>query len=83
MDFRKVNYENVGKKNIHFTTNISIYIPTLGNEKEKQQIKFYEKSMSELIFLWATKSLKMIISLIRLGEYSKIKVTPLFLLHTI
>ena len=32
-------------KNIYFTTNISIIIPTLGNEKEQQQIKFYEKLM--------------------------------------
>ena len=70
-------------KNIYFTTNISIIIPTLGNEKEQQQIKFYEKLMGELIFLWATKSLKMITSLVRLGEYSKSKVPPLFLLHTI
>ena len=26
-------------------------LPTLGNEKEQYQIKFYEKSSSELIFL--------------------------------
>ena len=28
--------------------------PTLGNEKEQQQIEFQEKSSGELIFLWAT-----------------------------
>ena len=33
---------------------------TLRNKKEQQQIKFYKKSLSELIFLWATKKLKMI-----------------------
>ena len=34
-------------------------IPTLGNEKEQQQIKFYKKSLGELIFLWVTKNLEM------------------------
>ena len=34
-------------------------LPTLGNEKEQQQIKFYEKSSGELIFSRATKDLKM------------------------
>ena len=35
MDFRKVIYENVEKKNIHFTKNISIY--------ESQKIRqFYD-----------------------------------------
>ena len=33
--------------------------PTLGNENEQQQIKFYEKLLDKLIFLWATKNLKM------------------------
>ena len=33
--------------------------PKLGNEKEQQQIKFYEKLSGELIFLQATKNLKM------------------------
>ena len=83
---------------IHFTTNISIYtghwhfdvswsfilyilsrfvlslksshygyippykhktLPTLGNEEEQQQIKFYEKSSDKLIFSQVTKYLKM------------------------
>ena len=30
-------------------------LPTLGNEKEQYQIKFYENSSEELIFLQATK----------------------------
>ena len=34
-------------------------LPTLGNEKEQKQIKFWEKSLGELIFSWATKYLKM------------------------
>ena len=33
-------------------------LPKLGNKKE--QIKFYEKSLGELIFSQATKNLKMI-----------------------
>ena len=33
-------------------------LPTLGNEKEQQQIKFYEKSLGEFIFLRATKNPK-------------------------
>ena len=32
MDFQEVIYGNVEKKNIHFTTDISIF--TLGNEKK-------------------------------------------------
>ena len=44
--------------------NIPLYmhktLPTLGNEKEQQQIKFYEKSSGELIFSQATKNLKLI-----------------------
>ena len=35
MDFRKVIYENVKKKNIHFTKNISIYTV-------RDILKFYE-----------------------------------------
>ena len=31
---------------------------TLGNEKQQQQIKFYEKPSGELIFLQAAKNLK-------------------------
>ena len=34
-------------------------LKTLGNEKEQQQIKFYEKSPGELIFSRTTKNLKM------------------------
>ena len=29
-------------------------LPTLENEKEYQEIKFYEKSLGEFIFSWAT-----------------------------
>ena len=35
-------------------------LPILENEKEQQQIKFYKQLLGELIFLWATKNLKMI-----------------------
>ena len=35
MDFRKVTYENVEKKDIHFTANISLYTFT-------DILKFYE-----------------------------------------
>ena len=34
-------------------------LPTLGNQKEHQQIKFYEKLSGELIFLPQTKNRKM------------------------
>ena len=34
-------------------------LPTLGNEKEQSQIKFYEKLFGKLISSWATKNLKM------------------------
>ena len=34
-------------------------LPTLGNEKEQQQIKFYKKYTGELIFSRATNNLKM------------------------
>ena len=34
-------------------------LPTLGNEKEQQQVKFYEKLSGESIFSWVTKNLKM------------------------
>ena len=33
---------------------------TLGYEKKQQQIKYYEKSLDELIFSRATKNLKMV-----------------------
>ena len=45
-------------------------LPTLGNEKEHLQIKFYEKLSGELIFLPQTKNRKMF--LVK-------KVTPLYL----
>ena len=68
----EVTYENV-EKNIHFITTISIStgyrhfevicmhktLPTLRNEKEQQESKFYEKSLGKFIFSWATKNLKM------------------------
>ena len=34
-------------------------LPTLGKEKEQQQIKIYEKLSGKLIFSRATKNLKM------------------------
>ena len=34
-------------------------LPTLGNEKEQQKIKFNEKLLGDLNFSWATKILKM------------------------
>ena len=34
-------------------------LPTLGNEKEQQQIEFYEKLSEELIFSRVAKNLKM------------------------
>ena len=52
-------------------------LPTLRNEKEQWQIKFYEKSSGELIFSLATKISECSILLARLGECSKSKVTPL------
>ena len=35
-------------------------LPTIGNEKEQKQIKFYDKSLGKLIFSRATKNLKII-----------------------
>ena len=68
MDFWKKIYEHV-EKNKHFFMLNSHYayippymnktLPTLGNEKEKQQIKFCEKQFGKLIFSQATKNLKM------------------------
>ena len=34
-------------------------LPTLGNEKEQQQINFYKKLLRQVEFLRATKNLKM------------------------
>ena len=99
MDFRKVIYQNIGKKHSFQTfryiillwpqtfssfmkfyfvhtvkvcfvfkkQSLCLYIPpymhktlpTLGNDKKQQQIKFYEKLLGKLIFLRATKYLKM------------------------
>ena len=62
MNFRKVmNMKMLIKTTfIKKTTLISIYmLPTLGHEKEQQQIKFYKKSLGELIFSQLTKNLKM------------------------
>ena len=42
-------------------------ISTWGNEKEQQQIKFYEKLSGELIFSRATKNLKMFYFICRTG----------------
>ena len=68
MDFWKKIYEHV-EKNKHFFMLNSHYayippymnktLPTLGNEKEQQQIKFCEKLFGKLIFSQATKNLKM------------------------
>ena len=35
-------------------------LPTLGNVKKQWQIKFYKKSLGQLIFSFATKNLKTI-----------------------
>ena len=35
-------------------------LPILENEKEQQQIKFCEKLLGTLIFLWVTKNLKVL-----------------------
>ena len=51
--------------------------PILGNEKEQQQIKFYKKSLGELIFLQATKNLKMFYFTHPTGQVLKSKVTSL------
>ena len=77
MNFRKLIYENVEKKHsfhnkrISCHANIPLYVnktlPTLENEKEQKKIKFYKNLSGKLIFLWATKNLKMF-SFIRLTE---------------
>ena len=38
-------------------------LPTLGNEKEQQETKFYEKLLGQLIFLRVTKNLKVLFHL--------------------
>ena len=50
-------------------------LPTLGYEKEQLQTKFQEKSSGKLIFLQATKNLKMIYFTRPTGRV--LKVTPL------
>ena len=35
-------------------------LSTLGNKKEQQQVKFYEKLLGEMIFLQVTENLNMI-----------------------
>ena len=81
MNFRKLIYENVEKKHSFHNkrischdscyANIPLYVnktlPTLENEKEQKKIKFYKNLSGKLIFLWATKNLKMF-SFIRLTE---------------
>ena len=52
-------------------------LPTLGNEKEQQKIKFNEKLLGDLNFSWATKILKMFYFTHWTGECSKSKVRPL------
>ena len=47
-------------------------LPTLGNEKEQWEIKFYKKLLGELIFLWVTKNLKT-----NWESAQKVRVTPL------
>ena len=48
-------------------------LPTLGNEKERQKIRFYEKLSGELIFLRATKNLKMFYFTLPTGQVLKKK----------
>ena len=43
-------------------------LPTLGNEKEQQRIKFYEKLLVKFIFSQATKNLKMIYFICPTGQ---------------
>ena len=47
---------------LHIYIYICLYeiLLTLGYEKKQQQIKYYEKSLDELIFSRATKNLKMV-----------------------
>ena len=47
-------------------------LPTLGNEKEQWEIKFYKKLLGESIFLWVTKNLKT-----NWESAQKVRVTPL------
>ena len=48
MDFQKVIYENV-EKNIHFTTDISIF--TLGNEKKTIANQILQTIVGQVNFL--------------------------------
>ena len=62
---KSAKYEKLGKYWSYCTRNRAVTnaymnktLPTLVNEEEQQQIKFYEKLLGELIFLQATKNLK-------------------------
>ena len=61
-------------KNGHYAF-ISLYmhkaLPTLRNEKEQKQIKFYKKLSDELIFWQAIKNLKMFYFTCLTGEVLK------------
>ena len=63
-------------KNIHYI-HITLYmhrtLPTLGNEKEQQQINFYEKSSGKLIFSRDTKNLWMIFHLPNWASAQKVR----------
>ena len=52
-------------------------LPTLGNKKEQKQTEFYKKSSGNLIFLQATKNLKIIYFTCLTGWVLQNKVTPL------
>ena len=60
--FHKQTYlYNAGAIDIlKFYENLFKTLPTIGNEKEQKQIKFYDKSLDKLIFSRATKNLKII-----------------------
>ena len=45
---------------LNFYENLFKTLPTIGNEKEQWQIEFYNKSLGKMIFLRATKNLKII-----------------------
>ena len=63
-------------KNIHYI-HITLYmhrtLPTLGNEKEQQQINFYEKSSGKLILSRDTKNLWMIFHLPNWASAQKVR----------
>ena len=57
----------------HIPPHMNKTLPTLGNEKERQKIRFYEKLSGELIFLRATKNLKMFYFTLPTGQVLKKK----------